>query len=132
MQEFKGTPGPWKAFNMVNKSGDAMTPEEIGEYVKRCVMKGAPGRFLFISDPETSLDICHVGNGPSGPYNAALIEKAPELLSELQEADKTLCALQGNIADANKSEPRWNGMWDEIQQRRDAIKAVIDAATKQP
>lgn len=74
MSEFKGTQGPWFVFNMVNESGDAMTPDEIGKYVKSAVTKGDPGRFLFISTAEDgALDICHVGNGPDGPYNAKLI-----------------------------------------------------------
>lgn len=131
MSEFKGTPGPWAVFNMVNENGSALSPEEIGEYVKNSVLKGATGRFLFVSDDLDGLDICHVGNGPRGPYNAMLIAEAPAMLAELLEADKTLCALQANVAHAVNSESRWNGVWDEIQSRRDAIKSVIDKATKQ-
>lgn len=82
------TPGPWKAFNMVHgEHKRPMTPEEIGEYVTNSVRKsiedgGSADRFLFISGPgEDAPDICHVGNGPRGPVNAALIASAPELLA---------------------------------------------------
>lgn len=88
------TPGNWRAFNMVHaERGDAMTPEEIGEYVKNSVIKsiengGSRERFLFVStDAEGSPDICLVGNGPDGPANAALIATAPRLLSILSELD---------------------------------------------
>jgi hypothetical protein len=60
--------------------GDQMTPDEIGEYVAGCVRKsiengGSAERFLFISGKDAP-DICHIGNGPDGPANAALIVKA--------------------------------------------------------
>lgn len=86
MSEFKGTPGPWLAFNMVNADGSAMNPDEIAAYVKGCVKNGDPSRFLFISrGGDSDPDICHVGNGPDGPWNAQLIAAAPELLQALQE-----------------------------------------------
>lgn len=80
MSEFKWTKGPWHVFNMVNENGDAMTPAEIGEYVKTAVTKGDSGRFMFISTADDGApDICHVGNGPDGPYNAKLIGQAPSM-----------------------------------------------------
>lgn len=90
----KHTSGNWQAFNMVHADrGDAMTPEEIGEYVKNSVLKsiedgGSADRFLFVSSggPDAR-DICLVGNGPDGPANAALIAAAPHLLSILSELD---------------------------------------------
>lgn len=79
------TPGPWVACNMIHADrGDRMTPDEIGEYVAGCVRKsmehGGSTDFLFVTTgPEGSPDICHVGNGPRGPYNARLIAAAPDL-----------------------------------------------------
>lgn len=88
----KHTKGEWQAFNMVHADrGDAMTPEEIGEYVKNSVLKsiadgGSADRFLFISTGEEGApDICLVGNGPNGPANAKLIAAAPELLKECEK-----------------------------------------------
>jgi hypothetical protein len=82
MPQDKGaTPTPWFAFNMIHEErGDQMTPDEIGEYVAGCVRKsiengGSAERFLFISGKDAP-DICHIGNGPDGPANAALIVKA--------------------------------------------------------
>jgi hypothetical protein len=91
------TPGEWRAFNMVHEDhGGPMTPEELGEYVKNSVIKslefgGSPDRFLFISTGEEDApDICHVGNGPTGPANARLIAAAPNLLDALKIAAETL------------------------------------------
>ena len=77
------TPGPWIGLNMVNLDGSAMSADDIGEYVKNCVKKTAmeqavkDDRFLFIStNGEDQPDICHVGNGPMGPANAAFIAAA--------------------------------------------------------
>lgn len=88
----KHTPGPWTAFNMVHaERGDAMTPDEIGEYVANSVRKtiedgGATDRFLFVTaQADEGPDICHVGNGPAGPANARLIASAPALLEALKE-----------------------------------------------
>lgn len=88
----KHTSGNWCVFNMVHAdSGEAMTPEEIGEYVKNSVLKsiengGSPHRFLFVSTTdEDAPDICLVGNGPNGPANAALIAAAPIMHAILDE-----------------------------------------------
>lgn len=88
----KHTQGNWTVFNMVHaERGDAMTPEEIGEYVKNNVLKsiedgGSAERFLFISTGEENApDIALIGNGPNGPANAALIAAAPELLAALHD-----------------------------------------------
>jgi hypothetical protein len=80
------TPGPWIACNMVHaERGDQMTPEELGEYVANAARMGDPSRFLFIStEGDGAPDICHVGNGPSGPANARLIAAAPDLLAALK------------------------------------------------
>lgn len=91
-EKTKHTPGPWIACNMVHADrGDAMTPEELGEYVANNVRKsiedgGFADRFLFITTPgENAPDICHVGNGPRGSANARLIAAAPDMLEALAE-----------------------------------------------
>lgn len=84
------TLGRWTAFNMVHaERGDALPPEEIGEYVEKGVRKtgengGSLERFLFISVDGDGGDICLIGNGPEGPANARLIAAAPELLGALE------------------------------------------------
>ena len=83
----KVTPGGWTGHNMVHsETGKQMTPEEIGEYVCRSVGMGDPSRFLFVSgkhDDGGDCDVCHTGNGPSGPFNTALIALAPTLAAEV-------------------------------------------------
>lgn len=107
MHQYRGFPGPWKAVHT------------------------EAGRIKVVA--ENGMTVCHFNYAPTKSVeHSQLIAEAPNFLEELHETDKTLCALQGNIADANKTDSRWDGMWDEIQQRRDAINAAIDAATKQP
>lgn len=85
----KHTPGPWKVFNMVHADHNRpMTPEEIGEYVKNSVLVNPDNPdFLFVSceKEDGPADVCHIGNGPDGPYNALLIQAAPDLLEAMQE-----------------------------------------------
>ena len=87
------TPTPWMAANMIHgERGDAMTPEELGAYVTASVRKsiengGSAERFLIITtEGEKAPDICHVGNGPRGPANAAYIVRAVNAHAELVEA----------------------------------------------
>ena len=107
MSEFKGTPGAWE-----------VRVEQI-----------APGSnatcFTVATD---DFDVVSPLLGIRCEDDAALIAAAPDLLDELVEADKTLCALQSNVADAQKREPRWEGVWQEIQSRRDSIRAAIAKA----
>jgi|GEM_PF-6867572 len=83
MSELKATPGPWSIYNMVNaETGKRMTPEEIGEYVANAV-RARPecDDFLFISalvDGEPR-DVCHIGNGEQGPYNALLMAASRDM-----------------------------------------------------
>src|SRR5690606_24417669 len=88
--------------------GDAMTPEEIGEYVKNsvivsAVLGGSLDRFLFIraGEGDDARDVCHVGNGPAGPWNAHLIAAAPDMLEALRTAVQlvetdVICARPGD------------------------------------
>ena len=107
MSEFNGTPGPWR----------------LGRYAHVVL----PSHDLPQSEGG-GIGICHVYGTEKRKYNADLIAAAPDLLHELTEADKTLCVLQANVADAQTREPRWEGVWQEIQARRDSISSVIAKA----
>ena len=94
MSETKFTQGPWTAYNMVNsETGAPMTPGEISEYVGNCV-RARPecSDFLFISAEKDGVpaDVCHVGNGSDGPYNAHLIAAAPELYEALAAFERVV------------------------------------------
>ena len=83
----KFTKAPWVPHNMTHEEGRPMTAEEIGEYVTNSVKMGETGRFLFISakhDDGGNCDVCHIGNGPHGPYNANLIAAAPDMYEALR------------------------------------------------
>ncbi|WP_421710825.1 hypothetical protein [Alcanivorax sp.] len=124
MQEFKG---PWTSMVDGRYARCDFEVENVDfQSLEWCQVSDADGRVAAIIVGTEYHDEGDVD------ARAALISAAPELLSELIEADKTLCALQANVAHAVNSEPRWDGVWDEIQNRRDAIKSVIDKATKQP
>jgi len=81
------TPGPWTGWNMIHAdTGLPMTPDELGEMVKNNVLQsikngGSAERFMFVSGetPIGPADMCHVGNGPNGLRNTALIAAAPDL-----------------------------------------------------
>jgi len=92
--ETKFTPGPWSAFNMVDaKTGKPKTPRQLGKYVENCVLANSQNaNYLFISctKPDGDYDVCHVGNGPDGPYNAALIAAAPDLYAALSDCARFL------------------------------------------
>lgn len=116
MSEYKHTAGPWGFGRtrddqrlILGKNGD-------GRYVCNVQIHQTPRAMGRMSEPEREA-------------NARLIAAAPEMLEALLEADKTLCALQGNVADANKRDPRWDGMWDEIQSQRDHMRQAVARAT---
>ena len=97
MEKPKHTPGPWRAFRMVhNGTSEPLSPEEVGEYVVASMAKSkelsGTNDFLFVATGEADdgVDICHVGNGPNGPNNAALIVQAPEMADRIAtlEAEK--------------------------------------------
>jgi len=81
------TPGPWTGWNMIHAdTGLPMTPDELGEMLKNNVLQsikdgGSAERFMFVSGetPIGPADMCHVGNGPNGLRNTALIAAAPDL-----------------------------------------------------
>ena len=81
------TPRPWTGWNMIHAdTGLPMTPDELGEMLKNNVLQsikdgGSAERFMFVSGetPIGPADMCHVGNGPNGLRNTALIAAAPDL-----------------------------------------------------
>ena len=81
------TPGPWTGWNMTHAdTGLPMTPDELAEMLKNKVLQsikdgGSAERFMFVSGetPIGPADMCHVGNGPNGLRNTALIAAAPDL-----------------------------------------------------
>lgn len=148
MSEFKGTPGPWKAEKVHGWGNDlcitaqnenrpilkAIKPKRYyTDYPKRiddngeewtvCSTRAAELAGNYVATPEIREEIDAVEAA-----NMHIASAAPELLDELIEADKTLCALQSSVADAQKREPRWEGVWEEIQVRRDSIRAAIAKA----
>lgn len=54
---------------------------------------------------------------------------APELLEALEETDKDLTVLMGNIGDAAKRDPKWEGMYEVVSAWRSRNRAVIAKAT---
>lgn len=103
------TQGKWLGMNMVNIDGSSMTAENIGEYIKNSVKKTAEvqkvERFLFVTiDGDNQPDICHVGNGPMGPHNAAFIahasEDIPALLAEVSRLSDALAEAEKRITEA--------------------------------
>lgn len=78
--EAQATPGPWLPFTMAaDDNGTRLTPEQIGDYVKNSVIKSyaesGSDKFIFVSceKEDGPADVCHVGNGPTSPQNAAFI-----------------------------------------------------------
>lgn len=92
------SPGAWTVYSMasLDRAGDGLTPEEIGEYVTNSVKKSAEESgslaFLFVSveTPDGPRDVCHVGNGPTSPANACLIAAAPVMLAALKNLTEAL------------------------------------------
>ena len=127
----KATPGPWLAANMVHADRrDAMTADELGAYVAANVRRsiedgGSADRFLFLTTNEDDApDICHVGNGPNGPTNAALIaalrNEAPRLLAAAREVERMREALREMVE-------RWEPPEEDGQDRRmwEAARAAL-------
>jgi hypothetical protein len=126
-----GTQGEWYSANMVHaERGDQMTPDEIGEYVANNVRKskadGGFDHFLFITTPgDDSPDICHVGNGPSGPANARKIALVNPMARVCEAAAESSNALESIIVGLVER----LGAGDPVVQMLDnLVKAPIDAA----
>lgn len=93
MSETKFTKGPWRAINMVAENGEPLTIHEIGEMVKDATRVNALNtEFLAVEveRDDQKLHVCIVGNGRDSPYNALLIQAAPQLYKELNETHAIL------------------------------------------
>jgi len=118
------TQGKWLGMNMVNIDGSSMTAENIGEYVKNSVKKTAEvqkvERFLFVTiDGDNQPDICHVGNGPMGPHNAAFIahasEDIPSLLAEVARLTAALTEAEKRHVDLHRLAYSWMVAHDKLK-----------------
>lgn len=106
--EFKGTKGKWYS---EYKSGYwKITDDE---------RKGSIADVYFFYDEKDTAE-----------HNAKLIEKAPEMLFELNETLKDLLVLQGNVLESTKIDKKWDGMYELIQTWIDRKKQLIKEATE--
>lgn len=112
--ENAATPGPWVSYRMVHADrGNTMTPNELGEYVANSVTKsftesGSWDFLAVIAEKQGGpADVAHVGNGPTSPDNAKLIELSrnalPALISELRAARNIVAHVRMNPNYANMS-----------------------------
>lgn len=112
---------------MVNaETGKRMTPEEIGEYVANAV-RARPecDDFLFISALVDGVpkDVCHIGNGEAGPYNALLMAASHDLYEALAGYVHMMAVGGGNDPEAIKK---------AIRQADDAARAALAKARGEP
>lgn len=131
------TPGPWVAYRLVHEdTNEPMTPDQIGEYVRNSVIKSAKESgshdFLFISaeKPDGPADVCHVGNGPTSPANAAFIVRAcnvhDELLAALRKAVDTIRAFHAiGLGDEGIADHVW-----ELYQQSPEMQQINAAIAK--
>lgn len=117
----KFTPGPW----------DGVLP--CGGVIKKAVkypLKVSDERL----DGESWLDMrertesLRHARAHESEANIALQKAAPDLYDALEEADKTLCILQSNVAHANKTSSKWDGIWQEIEKIRQQNQLVLAKA----
>nr|WP_315528249.1 hypothetical protein [uncultured Achromobacter sp.] len=71
--------------------------------------------------------ICTFSDEPK-PMDSMLMSAAPDLLQALDALFTDMIIAQGNMRDAAKRDPRWEGCAEEIQPRIDAARAVLAKA----
>lgn len=104
--EFKGTKGKWEV------EFDTMA-------LKKYIVSDS-GKY-----------IAKVGFGDKeNDANAVLISKALEMLNEIEETIKDLLCIQGNVVQSNKTDHRWDGVYEIIQSQIDRKKQLIKEATE--
>ena len=109
MEKFKGTSNSWVSFK--NDDDDNFLIQSNDGYNLAYVTA------TYVCDEETKA-------------NAKLIASAPELLEALQETDKDLCVLWGQMLDLEKTNPIAEGLSNLIQNWRDRNKQAINKALK--
>lgn len=114
---FKHTPGPWIWItdNCLWSNGADCEILEAGDDGKPYGMHS--GKIDHHYDFETK------------EANKALIAAAPDLLEALDQLLIDMVIAQGNMRDAAKNDPRWEGCSEIIQPRVDAALAAITKAT---
>ena len=104
MADTKFTPGPWATY--VNTTRNVVI------------------RKMF-ADGQESHEIARV---VSGFDDARVIAAAPALYEALDQLLTDMLIAQGNMRDAAKHDPRWEGCAEEIQPRVDAALAALAKA----
>ncbi len=108
--EKAATPAPWDAFVMAVPEDQATQPRTFAAaYVEDCIaVGGADFHIVGATLHDGRADVCHPGNGPKSPANAALIAAARNALPALlavAEAAKLYHA--ANVA---------AGVWNDLRQ----------------
>ncbi|MEM5294213.1 hypothetical protein VSR82_07705 [Burkholderia sp. JPY481] len=106
MSEFKGTPGPWRAEEWTRHAPTTILVDEPHQVTGKRII----AEFYSVVD-------------------ARLGAAAPELLNALEQLLIDMTIAQGNMRDAAKRDPRWEGCAEAIQPRVDAARAAIAKAT---
>ena len=104
--EFKGTKGEWK---LVNQTQVVFSKDDFN--TKDCD--------LYEHQYDSFEELI---------ANAKLLAASKDLLKALQETDKDLCVLWGQVKHLEESNPRAEGLSDLIQKWRDRNKEAINKA----
>jgi hypothetical protein len=137
----QATAAPWTAYRMTHEDrGDALTPEELGEYVKNSVLKSAAESgttdFLFVGceKPTGPADVCHVGNGPTSPANAQFIASSrtllPRALATIALVEAARDDAEGRYAACYAELTKTQAQLIALTQERDALKDEKASALK--
>jgi len=131
------TKGEWTAYRMIHAdTGEPLTPDEIAEYVRNSVIKseGESGttNFLFITceKDDGSADVCHVGNGPMSPQNAAAIAHAHNLMPrilDVMRAGKNVRNARVAVDESKGNSLKLGISMDWMFRAADALGRALDA-----
>jgi hypothetical protein len=130
MKEFKGTQGEWRVQEQFDAPNLIIDKENGTEWY-------ALSSYVFGNDKiigETKYVTCVNRGYPSVNVlgemraNAKLIAASKDLLEALQETEKDLCVLWGQVKHLEESNPIAEGISDLIQDWRDRNKKAINKA----